>query len=174
MSNEYIYSAIRRNKDNEGMSGKEKVVRKLIKNIDTDIEILKKITESMGSGTWRIYRTVNKRDFIKAHKELIHYLIDNPDKTHIESIWKTILSQPRNKAEKLFLIDIDDGNNESWNSVKHELIARNVGIIDYNVTPNGFHFITHGFDVRGFIESFDFDVTIKKDALFFVESYIND
>lgn len=164
----YILAAIRRNKDNNNLSGKELCIRHIIKD-EKDINILKYKASVIGFGVWRIYRTVNKRDFIRAKKALIHYLIDNEEKYFIESIWKTILLKPENKAENKFLLDID-ADYEKYKSVIEYLIKSNIDILEENKTPNGFHIITNGFDTREIINKFDF-LEIKKDALFFIEQF---
>jgi len=89
--NTYILEAIRRNKDNPELSGKELCVRQIVKDHKIDLLILKNKASLLGDGVWRIYRTVNLRDVKKAHTDLVHFLIDNPEKTHIDSIWKSIL-----------------------------------------------------------------------------------
>jgi len=164
----YILEAIRRKKDPENEGLKEFCVRHICLDIVRDLAILKaKISNE--AGVFRIYRTVNYRDPIKAINLLQHKLIDgieNPE--NLESVWRTCLAQPECKAENLFLIDIDskDLTNEECLTV---LQMNGIKVHEYCLTPNGYHFIVDKFDTTIELPLVDYEV--KKDALFFLQMY---
>lgn len=99
---------------------KAKCIRTVIKDYDLDLALLEAKLKVIG-GTWRIHKTVNKRDTEKARKWLIHKLIDNPEYAGcIDSLWRTVLLNPNNiYGEKRFLLDIDTEDKESVISVSH-------------------------------------------------------
>ena len=171
MDTVHVLVALRRKKDSEN-EGRETVCHKRV--IDDfcrdDIEQFK---NSIGEdGYWRMYRTVNERDTDKAMKELQIEIIKNGDtfKHKIASKWKSILMQPKCKAENYWLIDVDD--RELVFTVEAYL-EEVTDIIETAVTPNGYHFVVNGFDNREFLEKFKNDpVEIKKDALIYLEDFI--
>ena len=175
----YIYEAIKRKKENPNNVG-ERCIREVSYDVvgKRAIDELKKKT-SNDVVIWRIYRTVNSRDARKAQIDLAKTLIDilsgvNDTKKTVENLWKDILSQPRNKAERKFLVDVDSACLVN----KVSKIIRDCGrglLLDTVATPNGFHLITLPFDPRIMKDSLTTEefanVEIKKDALVFVEKY---
>jgi hypothetical protein len=128
-----------------------KCIRTVIKDYDLDLALLEAKLRVLG-GTWRIHKTVNKRDTDKARKWLIHKLIDNPEYAGcVDSLWRTALLQPNCiYGEKRFLLDVDT---EEPNKIieLEEIIG--VGMTDSNLiekikTPHGWHYITRPFDTR--------------------------
>jgi hypothetical protein len=74
--------------------------------------------------------------------------------------------QPHNKAERKFLLDIDD--KDSIDVVKTILEIAKIEILDFIETPNGYHIVTFPFDRRILPKCVD----VKPDALKFKEMYI--
>jgi hypothetical protein len=117
----FILEGIRRKKDNPDSNKKEICFRHIsagTENLEKDIELLKSRIKLSGEpGVWRIYRTVNKRDVVKAKRAFVHQLIDIDDQgvfekdeqgnDFVSTLWKTVLCQPENKAERNFLVDVD-------------------------------------------------------------------
>lgn len=162
----YIWLALRRKKDT-GLKGK------VIKEFDYDrlIERLKRRNDLKGQ-QWRIYRTVNKRDIVKAKKMFLKRLIDdNKDDTFMDQIFYSCLLNPACKAEKKFLIDIDNTDIKYCLDINKYLVNNKIHILENSNTPNGYHIITNGFDSRELLLMFK-DVEIKKDALFFQEMIV--
>lgn len=159
----HIYIAIDRKRDNPNNTNKI-AIRQIISNPETDIEIIKHKCKLLHPDkTFRIYRTVNKRSYAKAFKQFQHRLIEDPNITKIDSLWKTCLLNPKSKAERKFLIDID--SKTEYNPVEEWLKYHNIIIYESSFTPNGYHLITDPFDSR----EFNFPNTeIKKDALLFI------
>lgn len=107
---------------------------------------------------------------VKAQQELLCELIRWPNKyiCNITGVWKSILMQPKCKAEKNWLIDIDTNDVGVRRTVREFIIAAGADVLITKITPNGCHLVTSGFDTRKF--KFD-NVEIKKDALVFVERF---
>jgi len=151
--------AFARKKD--GMSNM-KCIRTVIKNYDLDLTLLEAKLKVIG-GTWKIHKTVNKRDTDKARIWLIHKLIDNPEYAGcVDSLWRTALLQP-NK----FLLDIDTEDNKKVIEVDSRIKQSN-GVIDEVIkTPHGWHYIVKPFDTRN-ICTLDY-VTLIRDGYSFVK-----
>lgn len=165
----YVYQAVRRQKENDNIEG-PRIIRE-ISSYTNPINMLKKATSEY-PGIWRIYRSVNARDVKKSEVELVKTLVDrinDPNSASnkpIPSLWKTILMQPRNKAERLYLLDVDTVDSEV-----PALLGQMLGekILESHNTPNGYHLIVEPFDVR-LIEPIE-DVSVVKDGLLFIERY---
>jgi hypothetical protein len=169
----YVYQAIRRPKENPDIDG-IRVIREVGYSRFTEQEIINKLKAKISTipGVWRIYRSVNTRDEVKSKLELIDTLtrqlvlpnsVSNKDP---ESLWKDILMQPHNKAERLFLLDIDSKDEFV---IKTIFINALINIHQVAETPNGFHMICDPFDPK-LIESFQETVSIKKDALVYIQT----
>lgn len=142
----HMYLAIQRKKDGAAC---KRVHRQIIYDEERDLDILlAKISDT--PGVWRIYHTVNKRDMKKALKNFKHILIDT-DKTSVESMWRKELLQPENRAERKFMIDLDDKS--LLVSVRRWLTTQNISFTE-RVSPNGFHIITPPFNRKLFAEDF--------------------
>jgi len=169
----YMYLALFRKKEN---------VKKSVQEFDSnhngvtsireigrfpEPQIIKKLKAAISNfpGTWRIYRSVNERDFKKAMIQLQIEMIKGkvlPEK--VETRWKSILMSPENKLNRgKWLIDIDD--KEQIDNIKEYLKDRAL-LHETFRTPNGFGITCDPFDSREFIFP---DVSIVKDALRFIE-----
>ena len=147
----YIWSALRRNKDNNN----ETTI--CIRGLNRQ----RVINDAKGNkGVWRLYRSVNLRSMTKAKLELQHQLLEWPDNKDIGKEWLSILEKPLCKAERKFLIDIDDVS-----AVDAVEALLPVGILERVPTPNGMHFVTPPFHSENI--DWPLGVEIKKDALLF-------
>ena len=170
----HIYLALRRNKENPNMDDdKPKVMRRVIRDVMFDLEILRSNCKAVG-GVWRIYQTVNARSFEKANKIFQHKLIDDIDKYYyrLDSLWKTCLLQKKSRAEKYFLIDLDN-EYEYWH-IKRWLERNKIILYRDFPTPNGYHFITQPFNRNEFELEFpkqiySEQISISVDGYWFVE-----
>lgn len=84
-----------------------------------------------------------------------------------ESLWKDILMQPRNKAERLFLLDVDTKDDNILERLNNYLLVSDL-FFEARPTPNGMHYVTEPFNPV-VLEEFE-DVSLKKDGLLYVES----
>ena len=159
----YVAMAIRRTKENHNLQ--ERVIRRIIRDEERDLEDLRHIIKTY-DGVWRIYRSVNKRSFKKALKLFKHALIDNEEDFifRLDSLWKKCLMNPKARADKKFLLDIDD--KARVNEVKEFLKEQNLDILEETPTVNGHHIIVKPFDIRLLNIP---DVDLIKDGLIFIE-----
>ena len=127
------------------------------------------VNEGVTGEMSRLYVSVNKRDMNVVHKQLLHFLIDNPDFNlcSMNSKLAAIAAQKECAAEKSWLIDFD------FQSVTQaEAIVKDISDIDKSVvcgkfpTPHGYAIIcSHGFDSRELMNKWGGVATIKKDDL---------
>ena len=167
----YILVALKRRKDG---NDEERCIRYIARNdedLSKDINILKAIVDQNRSfgDTWRIYRTVNKRNPYLATKELRYRMLEDVEKVSnsLESTWKTCLLQRKCADEKNILIDIDTTDIDKLLKVVDEIPQDT--ILQSNRTPNGHHVIIKRSDTR-FLDKYDY-AEAKKDALFFLTKY---
>lgn len=161
-----------RNKDNSDIEGFEQRNRQFLSrsNIDDLKERFGEFVRSGKSGEMcRLYISVNARNNEKIHRELLHWMIDNPNQNmaHIESRTVSIAARSECAAEKKWMFDFD---------MEPTLIGEFVNDIhkcdaevdvDAFPTPNGLCVITsRGFDIRklDLLDKWK-GVELKKDAL---------
>lgn len=77
--------------------------------------------------------------------------------------------QPECKAEKRFLIDVD--NIEKLDDTRKFLIDNDIKIFEETRTPNGYHFVVKPFDTRRL--NID-EVELVKDGMLFIEKIENE
>ena len=147
----YVLLLMKRGKDNDGVKSEHDyptIYRHIVRDYDKDVEHLKTIAKSR-KGVWRIYRSVNKRSFAKANTLFKHRLIDDYGEYYyrLDSLWKTCLLKKESRAEKKFLIDID--NKKDYEKVLKEITKHKIKILEEpKETVNGYHIITTPFDKR--------------------------
>ena len=179
-NNLYVVLFVSRNKDNKDIKNfKERkkafVSSKPIEELKQEFLIF--CNKGLDSEMCRFYISTNARDRIKINKELVHFLIDNPEipSEDIPAMIVRIAARKENALEKKWLFDFDDNNEDNCNIFCKMIndIDPNVSITKYK-TPNGFHVITNrGFDTRKLFENFP-RVTLKKDDLKLVYYHINE
>lgn len=172
MTSMYMLSALRRRKDpgNEYLTSKchKTLIRK--DNVLAYEYAYDRIKRLCDTGTWRIYRSVNKRDLIKGMKMLQVELINRGEEIayKIDQVWKSILMKPECKAERKFLIDIDTRDiPPQYIKAKY---LKDVKIHESNKTPNGYHMVTDPFDSRGILSDLGESIEIKRDALLYMNT----
>ena len=173
----YMLVAMRRKSPNknENMDYDKIVLRKFVSGkMESDYMIAaKRFSDSLSHelGFWRMYRSVNKRDIVKALKALQIKIIEHGETfAHkVDSEWKSILMQHENKAERLFLVDIDTIDDVVYKTVIATLVENNVSLVEQNKTPNGIHIVTKPFNPK-LIEKIP-SVELKRDALYFLYSF---
>lgn len=75
----HIYIAIDRKRDDPDNTGKI-AIRQISTNPETDIQILKQKCKLLHPDkTFRIYRTVNRRSYLKAFKAFQHRILEDLD-----------------------------------------------------------------------------------------------
>lgn len=195
MSNLYLYLMCSRNKDNKEIKGFKKRSKTILEynfNEDKIEKIFEKFTaEGIPGEKIRLYRSVNSRNIMKIKEDLIIYLLKDhsySSLTNINKIIASISEKKENRDESKWMFDFDEKNedlaNNFINDIEHIVTSGKInsnivlptykGIkinIEKYKTPNGFAIIVeHGFDTRELMEKWkDYDVTLKKDALLFLD-----
>ncbi len=173
----YMLVAMRRKSPNKGENVEyEKVVhRRLVSGkMESDLNKAAKDFAKMFEnepGVWRMYRSVNRRDVQKALKALQVDLVLNGEvfAHKVDSVWKSVLMKPENKAERLFLVDVDTKDLETLEAVKTKLHEAKVLLKEVVETPNGFHLVTTPFN-KTMVTQFE-NVEVKTDALLFMFTF---
>ena len=163
-----LFIAVRRNKDQEINDNKPKCIRRVIKDHDLDLEILKEELVIRG-GIWRIYKTVNSRNCKTAMKWLMKKMIDHPEiSASIDSWWRTALMQKEHAhSDKMFMLDVDTTDTDIIIDIMNLIPSDNqVAKID---TLNGCHIITEPFDTRELLSKYSC-VTLLRDGQYFIDT----
>lgn len=118
----------------------------------------------------RMYLSVNTRDNTKIHKELLHFLIDNPDfnLAHIQSKIAGIAANKECALEKKWMFDFDcEDKDKLYEFVEDITVCGSiVGVGCCHKTPHGYAVIvSHGFDTRKLVEKWGDIATLKRDDL---------
>lgn len=116
----------------------------------------------------RFYISVNARDPEKVRKDLIHFLIDEPnfDLTHINGKLASIAQQKKCASEKKWMFDFDIDDYGKCKEFIKDIQAYG-GTFDYAFpTPHGYAIVTrHGFDTRELLKKWGDNVTLKRDDM---------
>lgn len=156
----HMFLAIQRKKD--GHSSK-KVHRRIIYDEEKDFQIIKASCDIEG-GLWRIYHTVNARDMVKALANFRHILLD-ATKTSVASMWRKELLQQYNRAERKFMIDLDDLTKKE--QILDFLETEGKQVLEEHKSPNGLHLICEPFNRKNFSDNFP-GVDVLVDGYYFV------
>ena len=118
----------------------------------------------------RMYLSVNTRDNTKVYKELLHFLIDNPDfnLAHIQSKIAGIAAKKECALEKKWMFDFDCEDKDKLYEFLSDLRVFCSSSSSRTVykTPNGYAIIvSQGFDTRELLEKYKDIVTLKRDDL---------
>ncbi len=189
MSNLYVYLIRSRNKDNKDIPNfkqRYETILEYEENEDKVIEAFKNFAAKgvLGEQT-RLYRSVNSRNEEKIREELIIRLLRNkPSITQLNRTLASIALQVQNRDESKWLFDFDVDDDKLAEDFKKDIkrfACDNSNIFFYNYeieahkTPHGYAIIVpHGFDTRELMENWkDYDITLKKDELFFLDMITN-
>lgn len=183
MSNLYVYLMRSRNKDNKDIPNfkeRAKTILEYKENEDKVIEDFKNFaTKGLPGEQTRLYRSVNSRNEEKIREEfIIRLLRDKPSMTQLNRTLASVAQQVQNRDESKWLFDFDVDHYLSRMEFIND-IAEFSNIEEDEIesfdTPNGFHIIVpHGFDTRELMEKWkDYDITLKKDDLLFLDVITN-
>ena len=190
MSNLYVYLIRSRNKDNKDIQNfkeRAKTILEYRENEDKVIEAFKSfVAKGLPGEQTRLYRSVNSRNEEKIREELIIRLLrDKPSMTQLNRTLASVAQQVQNRDESKWLFDFDVDDNllvENFKKDIRRFAYDNSDIFFYNheielhKTPHGYAIIVpHGFDTRGLMETWkDYDITLKKDELLFLDMITNE
>lgn len=166
---------VSRNKDNKEVADfKERRVTFITYEDMNSEKLMAKFNDFVNAGKVgelsRCYYSVNTRDPQKIHKQLLHFLIDNPDFNLCDMDAKiaSIAAHVECAATKKWMFDFDIDDNFKVNEFMLDIhnIDPNLDITHYK-TPHGYGVVvSHGFDTRTLYEKWDRSLTeCKKDDL---------
>lgn len=184
MSNLYVYLIRSRNKDNKDIPNFKERARTILEykeNEDKVIDAFKSFAaKGLPGEQTRLYRSVNSRNEEKIREELIIRLVrDKPSMTQLNRTLASVAQQVQNRDESKWLFDFDVDNYLSRTEFIKDIVEfSNIeedDIKSYD-TPHGFHIVVpHGFDTRELMELWkDYDITLKKDELLFLDMITNE
>lgn len=181
MSDLYVYLFTSRNKDNTELKSKDtpafkQRLKAFIGYKQNEEAVLKEFKDFAAKGvqgeTVRLYRSVNSRNEDKIREGLIiHLLKDKPSMTKLNRLLASVAQQSENKDESKWLFDFDVDDDTLHNEFMNDIP---VDTVSYK-TPHGYAIIAeHGFDTRELMEKWkDYDITLKKDDLLYLDSITN-
>lgn len=184
MSNLYVYLMRSRNKDNKDIPNfkqRDETILEYKENEDKIIEEFKSFAAKGVPGEQtRLYRSVNSRNEEKIRQELIIRLLrDKPSMTQLNRTLASVARQVQNRDESKWLFDFDVDDKEKAYSFIYDVstyfsLIDRVAIKIYK-TPHGYAIIVpHRFDTRELMEKWkDYDITLKKDELLFLDMITN-
>ena len=183
MSNLYVYLMRSRNKDNKDIPNfkeRAKTILEYRENEDKVIEVFKDFaTKGVPGEQTRLYRSVNSRNEEKIREELIIRLLrDKPSMTQLNRTLASVAQQVQNRDESKWLFDFDVDDDKLALGFINDIT--NYGFVFNQIemykTPHGFAIvIPHGFDTRELMEKWkDYDITLKKDELLFLDMITNE
>lgn len=183
MSNLYVYLICSRNKDNKDIPNFKKRAKTILEykeNEDKVIEAFKSFAaKGLPGEQTRLYRSVNSRNEEKIREEfIIRLLRDKPNMTQLNRTLASVAQQVQNRDESKWMFDFDVDDELLMNDFVHEIaMYSEIPLLDIQVykTPHGYAIIVpHGFDTRGLMEEWkDYDITLKKDELLFLNMIAN-
>lgn len=135
------------------------------------------VSEGLQGEMSRMYYSINSRNEQKVHKELLHFLIDNPTFNLCALGAKTagIAMHYSNAETKRWLFDFDINSCERLKEFVEDIHNCDCSCVTAAyATPHGFAVIVdHGFDTRALLKKWGEDVTPKRDDLLCYDWKIN-
>ena len=183
MSNLYVYLICSRNKDNKDIPNfkeRAKTILEYKENEDRVIEDFKNFAaKGLPGEQTRLYRSANSRNEEKIREELVIRLLrDKPSITQLNRTLASVAQQVQNRDESKWLFDFDvDKERLAYNFCCdiYEFSTIASSEIKCHKTPHGYAIIVpHGFDTRELMENWkDYDITLKRDELLFLDMITN-
>ena len=173
----HVVLLVSRKKDNQDIPDfKERrqsfITHKTIREL-MDNEFLHFVQDGHFGETSRLYYSVNARDPEKIHKQLLHFLIDEPEFNlcSIQPKLAGIAAQKECALEKKWMFDFDnndDGLASQFVKDIRKIVPEDAEVVKYK-TPNGYAIVVDKhFDTRELLKEWNdkyVDVTLKRDDL---------
>lgn len=172
----HVVLFVSRKKDNKEKFGEDFKERRKSFITNKTIEELEStffsfVAEGREGELSRFYYSVNARDPVKIHHQLLHFLIDSPDFNlcSINPKLAGIAAQKECALEKKWMFDFDINDITKAEEFEYDLIKYCFPITRYR-TPHGFAFVINKhFDTRELMNKWAEDVTLKRDDLLCVD-----
>lgn len=183
MSNLYVYLIRSRNKDNKDIPNFKERAKAILEYRENEDKVIEAFNNFAAKGVpgeqTRLYRSVNSRNEEKIREEfIIRLLRDKPSMTQLNRTLASVAQQVQNRDESKWLFDFDvDDREMAANFLSDINHFSETKLIDMKChkTPHGYAIIVpHGFDTREIMEKWkDYDITLKKDELLFLDMITN-
>jgi uncharacterized protein YwgA len=175
----HVVLFISRNKDNKDVEGFKERRHSFITRLPSySEELMKQFEAFVNSGVngemSRMYYSINARNAEKIYKELLIFLISNPEFNlcSIQPKLAGIAAKKECASEKHWFFDFDIDSEEKVEEFKQDILAiaatpeTPINVIVHK-TPNGYAVITNrGFDTRPLYEKWRHEVvSLKRDDL---------
>lgn len=182
MSKLYVYMFRSRNKDNKDIQNFKERCKTILEYEENEEKVYAAFRDFANKGLLgektRLYKSVNERDEDKVREEVIIRLIR--DKTPLPNINRLLASAAQqicNRAESKWLFDFDSKDVIDLDCFILDMVKcyGEDNYYEITETPNGFAIVVdHGFDTRELMEEWkDYDITLKKDELLFLDMIEN-
>lgn len=175
---------VSRNKDNKNIKGFEQRKKVFVTTRDPNSWEIKNEfkafkEEGLPNEVSRLYFSVNKRNEEKLHKEVLHYLIDNPT-FNLASLPQKVASladRPEMALERKWMFDFDSTSQIAMYRFTLDITAvSGISGKDMKITRsiNGWHIVVpHGFDTRELLNRWEY-VELKRDGLVLLDWSANE
>lgn len=175
----YVLMALARSSENEEVTAtNQPCIRKIVEDEEEFEEKIEQLERAVSESDtkYRLYMTVNARSvtdaFFQLRDEYDMYLAqilkgNNDIKRQLKRVdhnWKSVLMTPPTRAEKFFLVDLDDPSEEVKEALM-DALEEETELLLYNESPNGHHIVCEPFNYTEF--EFDADYEIKTDDMIF-------
>lgn len=182
MSNLYVYLIRSRNKDNKNIPNfkeRAETILEYKENEDKVIEDFKNFAaKGLPGEQTRLYRSVNSRNEEKIREEfIIRLLRDKPSMTQLNRTLASVAQQVQNRDESKWLFDFDvDDEDKVEDFIDDIYFCSEFDNHELHKTPHGYAIVVpRGFDTRELMEKWkDYDITLKKDELLFLDMIKNE
>ncbi len=174
----HVVLFVSRNKDNKDIEGfKERrmsfITNEPLNSAKLDQMFFNFLREGVEGELSRMYYSLNARDPEKIYKELVHFLIDNPDFNlpSIQSKLAGIAAKKECAAEKKWFFDFDINNHDSLIQFMNDIndIDNTIELNHYKTIHGYAVTCSHGFDTRSLLEKWNNDdITLKRDDLLLI------
>ena len=170
----YVCLFISRNKDNKDVPNfverrKSFITTKHYTDPDLIREFFNFVSNGVPNEICRMYYSLNSRKKEVVHKQLLHFLIDEPNFNlcALQSKIASIAAKKECAKTKHWFFDFDIADiGKAKEFIKDIHNIDNNIEIEYQKTPNGYAIIvSRGFDTRELLNKWSENVTLKKDDL---------
>lgn len=170
----YVCLFISRNKDNKDVPNfverrKSFITTKRYTDPDLIIEFFNFVSNGVPNEICRMYYSLNSRNKEVVYKNLLHFLIDEPNFNlcALPSKIASIAAKHECAKTKHWFFDFDIKDKNKVTEFMNDIYSIDNDVkVTYRETPNGYAIITNrGFDTRELFKKWTENVTLKKDDL---------
>lgn len=170
----YVCLFISRNKDNKDVPNfverrKSFITTKHYTDPDLIIEFFNFVSNGVPNETCRMYYSLNSRNKEVVYKNLLHFLIDEPNFNlcALQSKIASIAAKKECAKTKHWFFDFDIKDKNKVTEFMNDIYSIDNDVeITYHETLNGYTIIvSRGFDTRELLNKWSENVTLKKDDL---------